>query len=143
MCLVVFAWNAFEGHRLVLVGHRDEFHDRDAAAMHWWPDRQILAGRDLMQGGTWLGVTAEGRFGVITNLRGAHSPPSPPSRGGLIPEVLTSSQRPGEFLEGLAGRRHRYAGFSLILGDRSEAAYLSSGGNAFSTRTASEITQIK
>ena len=88
MCLVVFAWNVLDAQRLVLVGHRDEFHARAAAPMDWWRAPRLLAGRDLVGVGTWLGLAAGGRFGVVTNRRGAPSPPDPPSRGTLIPRFL-------------------------------------------------------
>ena len=51
MCLVVFAWNVLDAQRLVLVGHRDEFHARAAAPMDWWRAPRLLAGRDLVGGG--------------------------------------------------------------------------------------------
>ena len=127
MCLVVLAWNPTARERLVLVGHRDEFHGRATAPMDWWTEPRLLAGRDLVAGGTWLGVTADGRFGVVTNLRGAPSPPDPPSRGLLIPRFLAGHASPSAFLAELAADAHRYAGFSLLLGDRDELGYFSNG----------------
>lgn len=128
MCLVVFAWNAVNGRRLVLVGNRDEFHARPAAPMQWWASPPLLGGRDLLGGGTWLGIGTGGRFGVVTNLRGGPSPPAAPSRGTLIPRFLASGDRPARFLAALAGEAGRYAGFSLLLGDDRELACLSNDG---------------
>jgi uncharacterized protein with NRDE domain len=130
MCLVVFAWQALEAQPLVLVGHRDEAHARAAAAMDWWNAPPMLAGRDLVGGGTWLGLAAGARFGVVTNLRGAPAPPNPPSRGTLIPSFLAGRARPSEFLGALATEAHRYAGFSLVLGDAHELWYFSNGDPA-------------
>ncbi|HUO79928.1 MAG TPA: NRDE family protein [Steroidobacteraceae bacterium] len=127
MCLVVLAWKVPDRGRLVLVGHRDEFHARATAAMDWWPAPPVLAGRDLAAGGTWLGVDRLGRFGVVTNRRGVPGPPEPPSRGTLIPGFLGARVPAGEFITALAAEAHRYAGFSLLLGDESELWYLSNG----------------
>lgn len=125
MCLVVFAWNPHAGRRLALVGNRDEFHARAAAPMGWWREPALLAGRDLVAGGTWLGVDAAGRFGVLTNFRGAPNPPSPPSRGTLIPRFLAGDASPSAFLAEIARSGREYAGFSLLVGDATELAYLS------------------
>jgi uncharacterized protein with NRDE domain len=127
VCLIVCAWHASLAERLVLVGHRDEFHARAAAPMDWWDVPHLLAGRDLVAGGTWLGLDARGRFGVITNLRGAPSPVDPPSRGTLIPRFLAGNAPPAEFMGALAAEAPRYAGFSLLVGDPRELWYLSNG----------------
>ncbi|HSC08122.1 MAG TPA: NRDE family protein, partial [Steroidobacteraceae bacterium] len=91
MCLLVFAWNHHPRYRLIFAGNRDEFHDRPAVPMGWWEDRpQILGGRDLQAGGTWLAVSRRGRFGVVTNFRDLQRPvPGAPSRGVLITNYLS------------------------------------------------------
>jgi uncharacterized protein with NRDE domain len=124
MCLVVLAWNAVRGRRLVLVGNRDEMHARPTAPMGWWRSPRVLAGRDLSSGGTWLGIDTRGRFGVVTNFRTAAAPPSAaPSRGTLIPRYLCGELTPAAFLEALATEADRYAGFSLLLADEHELGY--------------------
>lgn len=90
MCVLAFAWRAHPRWRLVLAGNRDELHARPAAPLDRWPEApHVLAGRDLRSGGTWLGVSEQGRFAVVTNLSG-YGPPAPgrPSRGGLVKDVL-------------------------------------------------------
>ena len=68
MCLIAFAWRRHPAYRLILAGNRDERHDRPAKAMHWWPDRpDLLAGRDLQAGGTWLAAGRSGRVAAVTN----------------------------------------------------------------------------
>lgn len=127
MCLIVCAWQVPDRERLVLVGHRDEAHARATAAMDWWATPRLLAGRDLVAGGTWLGVDGRGRFGVITNLRGAPSPIAPPSRGTLIPRFLGGRAPAADFMRALASEAQRYAGFSLLVADERELWYLSNG----------------
>jgi len=90
MCVLAFAWQAHPDWRLVLAGNRDELHARPAAALARWGDAPgIIAGRDLQSGGTWLGVSEQGRFAVVTNLRG-FGPPAPDrtSRGALVTDML-------------------------------------------------------
>ncbi len=126
MCLLAFAWKTHATWPLVLVANRDELHARPSAALAWWPHASILGGRDLQSGGTWLAMDRQGRFGVITNLRGAPNPAQAPSRGELIPRFLQSDLRPSDFLKALAPDVRRYAGFNLILGDHDELLVLSS-----------------
>lgn len=124
MCLLALAWDPAAPRRVVLVGNRDEFHDRPTAPLDWWGAPPLLGGRDLTAGGTWLGVDARGRFGAITNFRGASVPAGAPSRGALIPRFLAGEARPLEFLGSVARDAGRYAGFSLLVGDARELGYL-------------------
>ena len=133
MCLIVFAWMNHPRYRLVVAANRDEFHDRPAAPLGWWAaDNRMLAGRDLRAGGTWIGVTRDGRFGAVTNFRGIDGPTAAdaPSRGGLVPDYLAGESTPGEFLEKLNGAATRYAGFNLLAGDRESLHYLSNRESA-------------
>ena len=48
--------SAYSNRPLVVAANRDEVHERASqAAMFWEDDLTILAGRDLVAGGTWLG----------------------------------------------------------------------------------------
>ena len=83
MCLILFAYRCHPRYELVLAANRDEYYDRATAPLGFWDDApDILAGRDLQAGGTWLGVTRGGRFAAITNYRDpADFKPGAPSRG--------------------------------------------------------------
>lgn len=125
MCLVVIAWQQHEQYPLILAGNRDEFHARPTQDAHWWPDQpDILAGRDLQAGGTWLALHRNGRFATITNFRDAqHEPASFRSRGHLITEFVAGDESPVDYLESIDGER--YAGFNLLAGDNESLAYSS------------------
>ena len=57
MCLILIAWRTDLSFPCVIAANRDELHSRPTAAAHWWPSQPpILAGKDLMAGGTWLGT---------------------------------------------------------------------------------------
>jgi uncharacterized protein with NRDE domain len=121
------AWRARPGMPLVVAANRDEWRDRPAEPAHWWPNEQILAGRDLKAGGTWMGVTHEGRFAAVTNFRDpADKRSTALSRGGLVTEYLLSPETPREFARRLSARIPDYNGFNLILGDGASLVFFGS-----------------
>jgi uncharacterized protein with NRDE domain len=128
MCLVVLAFRAHDDVALVVAANRDEFHARPTRDAGWWPDApDVLAGRDLQAGGTWLGVHRCGRFATVTNYRDADSPAARyESRGNLVAAFLQGDQRPIDFLHSVDA--DAYAGFNLLLSDGDSLAYLSNRG---------------
>ena len=128
MCLIVVAWHARRDLPLVVAANRDEWRDRPAAPAHWWPDRPgVLAGRDLKAGGTWLGITREGRFAAVTNYRDpAERRSTAPSRGALAIDFLLGGDSPAGYLARLAPQAGRYNAFNLIVGDASSLLYFGS-----------------
>ena len=120
MCLVALAIDENRRFPLVIATNRDEFFERPAARMGWWTPAEggpeILAGRDLQAGGTWLGLTASGRLALVTNVRRPQdTDPDAPSRGGIVPHWLRTELRPDQFWmqTSLSG----YAPFNLIAAD--------------------------
>jgi len=130
MCLLAFAWHRHPDYPLILAANRDEMRDRPTAAADWWPDApEILGGRDLRAGGSWLGITSPGRLAALTNFRdGREPPPNAVSRGDLVADYLQSGITPPGFARALEGSADRYAGFSLIFGDRDTLYYFSNRG---------------
>jgi uncharacterized protein with NRDE domain len=130
MCLVLLVWCVHPQYPCLLAANRDELHARPTAAAGWWPDRpQILAGRDLAAGGTWLGLTRKGRFAALTNYRdperrrvatraGVATPADAmPSRGTLVSAMLESGASVAECLAYLQGVGAQVNGFNLIFSD--------------------------
>ena len=119
MCLVGVALNHFKDYPLVIVANRDEYHARPTQSLHQWHDApKIYAGRDQVAGGTWLGVSAEGRVAVLTNLRGHPMPcEDAPSRGDLVSGFLNAEMPAEEWLAQLMPRVADYAGFNLMVSD--------------------------
>lgn len=131
MCIAVFAWQVLHQRPLLLLSNRDEFYQRPAQPLHGWPDEPIWAGRDGLQGGTWLGVTAAGRWAIVTNFREVgQSRDHLRSRGELISAYLTGHQSPLAFARTIQPQQQDYAGFNLIVGDRQQAVYMSNRGAA-------------
>jgi uncharacterized protein with NRDE domain len=130
MCLIVFDWrpDALDGPLFTLAANRDEFFRRTAEPISWWKDAQgVLAGRDLVGGGTWLGLSRDGRFAALTNYRAPHQMRADaPTRGTLVSNWLTRSARdadgnahesPLAYLQHVARTGDIYNGFNLLVGD--------------------------
>ena len=116
MCLIAIAHLASERWPLVIAANRDEFFDRPARAAHAWDDApDVIGGRDLLAGGSWLAVTRGGRFAMVTNVRGLPEPPDAPSRGALVADFVRGQAEPLAYAEGV--QRERYAGFHLVTGE--------------------------
>jgi uncharacterized protein with NRDE domain len=127
MCLIVFAWQVVPGMPLIAAGNRDEFFDRPSAPAQWWRDfPQVYAGRDLQAGGSWMGVTHDGRFAAITNIRAPQERRTDvQSRGALVSDFLTGSQSPTGYVAALNAQPDHFNGFNLLVGDRNELIWFS------------------
>ncbi|RKG53986.1 NRDE family protein [Acinetobacter cumulans] len=131
MCIVAFAWQVLDDLPLCLISNRDEFYHRPTAPLHVWAQSHIVAGQDLQSGGTWMGVTATGRWAIITNFRdGTDKTEYATSRGHLIQTFLASNETPIRFAQTLEKHQCEYAGFNLFLGDTQQAVYMSNRGEA-------------
>lgn len=124
MCLIAFAWNVHPRWRLVLAGNRDELHTRPSAPLARWPGSPIMAGRDLLAGGTWLGVTAGGRCAVVTNVRDPHAAMDGQSRGLLVSGFLAGDDTADAHAERLLGHANGYRPFNLLLFAGGQAAFV-------------------
>ncbi|TCB51786.1 NRDE family protein [Acinetobacter sp. ANC 4779] len=131
MCIVALAWQVLEDTPLCLISNRDEFYARPTAGLKIWQNSPIIAGQDLQSGGTWMGITASGRWAVVTNFRDATDKKTyPTSRGHLIQSFLESDLTPIRFAQALEKCQCDYAGFNLLLGDPDQAVYMSNRGEA-------------
>lgn len=127
MCLILVAWRAHADYPLVLAANRDEFHARGAAPAAWWQAPEILAGRDLSAGGTWLGVARDGRFAALTNYRDPTRPQrDAPSRGQLVPAALSGRLPVEQQLQRLRRTAGNYNAFNLIFSDGERLAVFES-----------------
>ncbi|HEY2925928.1 NRDE family protein [Piscinibacter sp.] len=133
MCLVALAIDQDRRFPLVVAANRDEFFKRATARLAWWTPESggpaILGGRDLEAGGTWIGLTAEGRLAFVTNVRNPQrNDPNAPSRGRIVPDWLAARESTDRFWmrTALSG----YNGFNLVAADfrRGECFWASSTG---------------
>ncbi len=131
MCLVAFAYRTDPRYDLVLIANRDEFFNRPAEPAHFWPGSgkdtpQVLAGKDIQGGGTWMGVTRDGRFALLTNFRDpSRIRTNVKSRGLLVSDFLKSNLPAREYLESVRSHVGDYNDFNLVAGSPEGVFYLS------------------
>ena len=132
MCLILFAYRAVTGVPLIVAANRDERFDRPAAPAAIWDDHpEILAGRDLAAGGTWLGVTTSGRFAAATNFRNpATHRADAPTRGDLVKAFLVGEMSARTYIERIVPAAAAYNGFCLLVGDARELFFYSNRAQA-------------
>ncbi|RBW69437.1 NRDE family protein [Bacillus taeanensis] len=131
MCLILFAHRVHPIYPLIVAANRDEFYNRPTKEAHFWDDHpDILAGRDLKQMGTWMGVTTTGRFAALTNYRElVELDINKQSRGEIVSNFLAGSDCSSHYLQTLAKKKEQYEGFNIIVGDRNELWYYSNRTN--------------
>lgn len=127
MCLILWANDFHSKYKLVVAANRDEFYSRPTLPASFWPENpSILAGQDLKEGGTWMGITTSGRFATLTNYRDPKNiNPGAPSRGKLVQKYLESSLSTEEYMQSLIKEGHQYNGFNLLAGTGEELYYFS------------------
>ena len=135
MCVIFFGYEIHPDYPLLLLANRDEFYQRPTASARQWVDfPEIFAGRDLVGGGTWLGITKQGRVAAVTNYREPGAPKGTVSRGHLVADFLKSDMPAGEYMNEVESRRHDYSGFNLLAGEfkakHSDLFYFSNRGGA-------------
>jgi uncharacterized protein with NRDE domain len=127
MCLLLFAFKAHPTYKLILAANRDEYYDRPTAPARFWDEAPyLLAGKDLRAGGTWFGITRNGKIAAITNYRDPSSiTKGAPSRGEIVSNYLLGPEGPDAYLKILAKKADGYNGFNLVLGDRERLIWYS------------------
>lgn len=118
MCLILVSFKSLSSHPLIIAANRDEFYARETAPMGWHEKSQpVLCGTDLKEGGTWMGVTRNGRFAALTNHRDpSRLNPAAASRGWIVSRFLEGTQSPPAFADTLKEEKDRYNGFNLLFG---------------------------
>ena len=120
MCLAAFAIRQSARFPWVLASNRDEFHDRPTLPLAWWQAEgnglRVLAGRDLLAGGSWLALRADGRLALLTNVREpGRFDPTAASRGALVMEGLQAGPADAAWVQGVISAPRN--GFNLLLAD--------------------------
>ncbi len=127
MCLIFLAIDKHPKYKLIVAANRDEFYNRKTAAAGFWKDHpEILGGRDLEAGGTWLAMNTKGKIAMVTNYRDLHNLKLvAPSRGHLVSGFLKNDSDVESYLKAIEPTAKEYNGFNLIVGDQDKIGYLS------------------
>ncbi len=131
MCTLVILRRPDHAWPLLFAANRDEMLERPwrPPARHW-PDRpDVVAGRDELAGGTWLGVNDHGVGAAVLNRIGSLGPTTDKrSRGELVLEALdhADASAAADALANLDGTAYR--SFNLVVADNRDAYWLRSTG---------------
>lgn len=125
MCLILFSWDNHPKYKLILAANRDEFYDRPTDTIHSWSENEnIIAGKDLTGGGTWMGIHNHNKFTALTNHRNpARVIKNPPSRGDLTLDFLSSDVKEFDYYQDKKDFLEQYNGFNLLVGSFQEMGY--------------------
>lgn len=136
MCTLTLWWQMIADAPVLVAANRDERPDRPWQDPAPWPaePQQLFAGRDLVAGGTWLGVNRHRLICAITNRWGPENDPRRRSRGLVVRDAL----RAGSALTAAAALERLLAGetnpFALLLADEAAAFRVDSLGGAVEVR---------
>lgn len=127
MCLILFSFDPAAEYPLVVLANRDEWHERPTLPAGPWEEYPyVVAGRDLQKGGTWMGVTTDGRFAAVTNYRSPEDMQAGErTRGELTVAFLAGKDDVPSYLDRVLSRSAAYAGFNLLVFDGTHMGYLS------------------
>ncbi len=130
MCLLLLSLNSHPEYKLILAANRDEYYERPTKPATFWDEApHLVAGKDLRGGGTWLGMTRQGRIAAVTNYRDPASDiKHAPSRGKLLTDYLLGQDNPSDFLDKLDQKAIKYNGFNLVVGDKDRLYWYSNRG---------------
>ncbi len=130
MCILLIAIDAMPDWPLLLLGNRDEFHERPSTPAQPWPGASdCLGGIDRLGGGSWLAQRNDGRFAAVTNRRTGLPAQAPRSRGQLVREFVIGNEKAQAFADRVIGQIDEYGPFNLVFGDR-ESVWLIDGARS-------------
>ncbi|WP_131781529.1 NRDE family protein [Legionella gresilensis] len=134
MCLALVAINEHPKYPLIILSNRDEFYARPTLPANFWQNNlNVFAGKDLKEGGTWLGVTRSGYFALLTNYRDPKLYKSSlESRGRLVSNYLFTCETtsPLQYLQRVQSFANKYNKFNLIIGSINQILYYSNVQNS-------------
>lgn len=109
---------------VIVAANRDEHYDRPSAPLDLWStEPNILAGKDLLAGGTWLGGNEHGLLVGILNRRPNGVPDSltPTRSRGLLCLDLLRLESAADACVFLNRHQETYQPFTVIFADSREA----------------------
>jgi hypothetical protein len=131
MCTLVILRRPGHAWPVLIGANRDEMIDRESKPPgRHWPDRpELVAGLDVLAGGSWLGINDWGVVAAVLNRHGSLGPEANRrSRGELVLEALdhADAAAAAEALSDLNPEAYRT--FNLIVADESNGFWLRHAG---------------
>lgn len=132
MCSIVIHRDPDSAWPVIFAGNRDEMKDRPwkAPARHWEDRPEVVAGLDVLAGGSWLGVNDHGVLACILNRYGSLGPAADKrSRGELVLEALDHADAVEAASALSALETAAYRSFNLVVADSRDAFWLKNSGD--------------
>jgi Transport and Golgi organisation 2 len=131
MCSLVILFRPGHDWPILLASNRDEMLDRpwQPPARHW-PDRQeVIAGRDELAGGSWLGLNEAGLVaGVLNRWQSLGPQAGKRSRGELVLDALDFADAADAVAMLADLDPMAYRTFNMVVADNSHAFWLRNPG---------------
>ena len=122
MCILFIAVQKHPEFPLIIAANRDEFHQRPTRESKFWEHQpNLLAGKDLSAGGSWMGVTRNGKISALTNIRApTRQNDAARSRGELVTNFLNQDININSYAAILEATADDYNGYNLLYGTLSK-----------------------
>lgn len=122
MCIFAISINKHSKYKIIIASNRDEFFSRETVFAHLW-DNNIIAGKDLKMGGTWLGLNVKNKkIAILTNYRNPKLiNMNYKSRGMLVLDYLTQKIAIDKWRINI--KKENYNPFNIILGNFNNLYY--------------------
>lgn len=136
MCTVVVLRRIGHTFPLVLAANRDEMQNRPSRlpARHWEDRSDVVAGLDVLAGGTWMGLNDNGVVAAILNRRGTLGPAEGFRSRGEIPLEALDHADAATAIEALSHLSpEAYRPFNLVVADNQDAFWLRNTGTGIHT----------
>lgn len=120
MCVAFLAYQQIPHYPLMVTLNRDEFYNRPTLPLQTWESngQKIVSGIDQAGGGTWMGMSPQGRIALITNYRDmTNHKTGVASRGDLVRRFLEGAVPVADYIREVRETKDDYNGYNLIFGE--------------------------
>ena len=129
MCTLLILFRPKDKWPLIIAGNRDEMIDRPwlSPGKHWPDSPNIIAGKDLTAGGSWLGINEHGLVATILNRSNSLGPSSNKlSRGNIVIDVLNKNNIDDALSYIKSINNSKWKSFNLFLANNKRAYWIKS-----------------
>jgi len=129
MCSIVILKKSENEWPLIIAANRDEMNNRKSLPpdRHWKDKPHIFAGKDLLAGGSWLGVNDNGVVAAIMNRKNSLGLiKNKKSRGELVLTALDHEDAVKSLNAMAKIQKDNYRGFNMFIGDNSNSYWIKS-----------------
>ena len=129
MCSIVILKQSNSEWPLIIGANRDEMKDRESLTpgRHWEDRPHVFAGKDLIAGGTWLGINDYGlAVGIMNRMNSLGPLDNKRSRGELVLDALDHADASEALNAMIEIQKDSYRGFNMLIADNINAYWIKS-----------------